>query len=377
MSEEIIFPKLGGYVTDPKDFIGTYNNKRENPKGLFSEQIFGPKNDYQCSCKKLIGPANDNKVCENCGVICSSGELRHSQFGRIKTIYPFVKPTKKKKLVKILGNLSNVLINPDRKEVNLDNKKYIALKKDKTTIKLVDSLNCKDCLVIPFRITGIYSLYVVLKFLAENMNISKAQEIFEENCISYDLKVLPPNLRMYSFDSNKNQLRNSPINKLYTSILNLNRLNTPYVENLKNDSEEWQEKIKIHLKDRILDQDIVEDTIFNYDSQSFSYQRNINNIYQSVYNDLSGKFGLIRNLILGRIIEFSARAVITVDPSLEPYQIGVSKNILKTLWMPYFIHYLTEYKDYDYTYCFENYMLNVDEDEFSQLFDEFLKWFYK
>lgn len=375
----IDFPELGGYVTDPKDFIGIYSSKRENPKGLFSEQIFGPKNDYQCICKKLISEINKGKVCEYCGVLCDSNELRHTQFGLIETIYPFVKPNKKKKLVKILGPLINILINPDRQEVNLDNKRYIALKLDKSDIKLVTKLTHQDSLVIPFRITGIYSLYTVLKFLAENMNVEKAQEIFKEDCISHTLKVLPPNLRMYSFDSNKNQLRNSPINKIYTSILNLNRLNTPYVENLKNDRYSWQEKIKMHLKDRILDQDIVESTIFHYDTQSYSYQRNINNIYEFVYSDLSGKSGLIRNLILGRIIEFSARAVITVDPSLEPYEIKVSKNILKTLWLPYFVHYLTQYKDYDYTFCFEQYMLKYseNEEEFNKEFDEFLEWFYK
>lgn len=373
------YPKLGGLVTDAKDYIGSYNTKRENPHGLFSEQIFGPKNDFQCACKKLIGNVHENKVCDNCGVLCESSELRATQFGRIETIFPFVKPTKKQKLTKYLGKLSNILINPDRKEINLDGIKYLAVKTDKSSIQIVDKLNYnKNYLVIPFRITGLYSLYIVLKFLAENLHVEKAKEIFDEGYLTTSLKVLPPNLRLHTFDENKNQLRSPPVNKLYTSILNLNKINISKCEHLKSDTEEWIEKIKIHLKDRILDQDIVESTVFNYDDQAYAYQRIVNNIYEYVYSTLSGKPGLIRNLILGRIIEFSARAVITTDPSLPVYQIRVSKNILKTLWAPYFIHYLTYYKDYDFTYCFEKYMLRESEytEEMNELFDEFLDWFY-
>jgi len=373
------FPKLGGKVTEIKEFIGVYNNKRDNPNGLFSEQIFGPKKDHQCYCKKLIGLNHENKVCPTCGVLCGSSNLRYTQFGLIETVLPFVKPTKKQKLSKALGKLSNIIINPDRVEVNKDSKKYIATRYNKSAIKMVDKLKSdSNYLVIPFRITGIYSLYVVLRFLAENMNIPKARELFDENCFTQELKVLPPNLRLYSFDADKNEMRRPEINKFYTSILALNKKNLPELENLKNDTEEWIEKIKIHLKDRIFDQDIVENSIFNYDEQCAAYQRNVNSIYEYVYKTLSGKPGLIRSLILGRIIEFSARSVVTVDPSLPPYQIKVSKKILKTIWIPYFIHYLTHYKGYDYTYCFEQYMLKWCEntEEFDRLFDEFLEWFY-
>ena len=376
MSKEL--PKLGGFVTDNKDFIGTYNNKRENPHGLFSEQIFGPKQDYRCQCKKVVGNINDGEICDVCGVLCSSSELRYEQFGYIQTPFPFVKPTKKNNLIKILGSQAKLLLNPDRIEVNRDSPKYLALKSDRSEIQLIDKLHFKNGLVIPFQITGIYSLWIVLRFLSENLYVEKATEILEKNYITHTLKVLPPYLRMYTFDVEKNQLRNTPVNKLYNSIISMVKKKSSTLDNLKNDTEEWIEKIKIHLKDRIFDQAIIEYSIHNYDSEAYACQRSINHVYEYIYSTLSGKFGLIRNLILGRIIEFSGRAVITVDPSLEPYEIKVSKDILKTLWMPYFIHYLTNVKDYDYTYCFEKYLLHEIENEveFNTLFDEFLEWFY-
>jgi len=376
MSKEL--PKLGGIVTDNKDFVGTYKNKRENPHGLFSEQIFGPKQDYQCQCKKVVGNINDGEVCDVCGVLCGSSELRYTQFGYIQTPFPFVKPTKKSHLIKILGTHTKILLNPDRIEVNKDSPKYLALKSDRSEIQLVDKLYYKNGLVIPFQITGIYSLWIVLKFLSENLYVEKATEILEKNYITHTLKVLPPYLRMYTFDVEKNQLRNTPVSKLYNSIISMVKKKSSTLDNIKNDTEEWIEKIKIHLKDRIFDQAIIEYSIHNYDSEAYACQRSINHVYEYIYSTLSGKFGLIRNLILGRIIEFSGRAVITVDPSLEPYEIKVSKDILKTLWMPYFIHYLTTVKEYDYTYCFEKYLLHEIENEveFNTLFDEFLEWFY-
>lgn len=89
------------------------------------------------------------------------------------------------------------------------------------------------------------------------------------------------------------------------------------------------------------------------------------------------KEGMIRSSILGKTIEFSARAVVCVDPSLKAYEIRVSKKILRRLWMPYFLHYLTAVKKLDYSYCFDKIMLKEDEngEQISKYFDEFLNWF--
>jgi DNA-directed RNA polymerase beta' subunit len=370
-------PSLGGIVTDQNEFLK--NSTKYNPYGLFSEQIFGPVNDLKCQCGKLIGPINEGKICVKCNVLCGSSELRYNQFGLINTIFPYINPNKMTTLKKMLGKLSNVLFNPDRNDLNLDSKKYIAVKLDKSALKLVDEFNAiTDYLVIPFRITGLYSLYIVIKFLSKYLKVEVATDILTNGYIKNELKVIPPNLRMFSYDSSKNKKRTPLINKFYTTVINLNRSNLPLYEIIKDDEQELLQKIKICLKDKIFDQDIIETNMYIYDSNSSAYQKAINNIYETVYNTLSGKEGLIRNMVLGRTIDFSARAAIATDPSLMPYQIKVSKKILKVLWAPYFMHYLINYKDMDCTHCFEKYMLqemhNLDESD--KLFDEFLEWFY-
>ena len=234
-------------------------------------------------------------------------------------------------------------------------------------------------LTIPFRITGIYSLYLVLKFLKENIKVPGAIEIFEKNYITNELKVLPPNLRLLSYDAVKKEIRTPDINKFYTSILRLNKINAPLTPNILMDEEDWIGKIKVNLKDHIFDQDIIESTVIEYDLFAAKFQFHVNQIYASVYDQLSGKLGLIRSSILGKNIEFSARSVIRVDPSLKPYEIKVSKKILKKLWMPLFLHWLTTVHNLDYDYAYEHVLLYdiMNSDEIDNLFDQFLKWFCK
>ena len=44
--------------------------------------------------------------------------------------------------------------------------------------------------------------------------------------------------------------------------------------------------------------------------------------------------------------------------------------------MPYFVHWLTNCKNYDYDYTYENMLLyEGDNPEINRLFNEFLDWF--
>lgn len=368
-------PELGGYVTSTKAYQGKDNH--ENPFGLMSQQIFGPKKNYCCACGNLNSTIYSDRICKKCGVLCSTNELRYTQFGKIKLIFPVIKPSKANDVIKILGKESKVLLNPIRAEVNIVNKRYLAIKTDRTDIKLVDHLykELKDYLIIPFRITGVFSLYLALRFCREYLNSPIATEILD-NYMIREVNVLPPNLRIVSFDNSKNEIRSPEINKHYNTIIKLNRNNYPLLENLDTDERDWIEMIRAHLKDRIFDQDIVDSSIIHYDQQASIYQFYVNSVYKYVYDELSGKQGLIRSSILGRNIEFSARSVVITDPSLPAYKIKVSKNILKRLWTPYFLYYLTNIRGLDYSYCFENLMLKEkDNDEYNKYFEEFLEWF--
>jgi hypothetical protein len=62
----------------------------------------------------------------------------------------------------------------------------------------------------------------------------------------------------------------------------------------------------------------------------------------------------------------------------KPYEVKVSRDILKKLWSPYFLYYLTSIREFDYDYCYDEIIANnsFNSKKLNILFDEFLSWFY-
>jgi len=369
--------ELGGFVTDHRDFRGRTHTNRETPGGLFSQIIFGPKQDYRCSCGNLNNIRTENQVCPKCNVICASSSIRFTQFGKIKTVFPFIKPTKTNIVTRKLGKLSKLIIDPYKSDINSINTRYLAVSYDKSELKIVKQLNnSTGFLVIPFRITGIYSLYIVLKFCADHLKVPIAMEFINDEYFINILKVIPPNIRMFSIDQSKDKVRSPYINKLYTSVLNCNKINAPFASYLQDTEKQIIDKILTTVKMKIFDQDIIESEILEYDVKAHQYQQTINSIYSNIYDLLSGKNGMIRGESLSKAVEFSARSVIKIDPSLKAYQVRVSQVILQELWGPQFLYWLTKYKKLDYIYCYDRILIeNNRTDEYYELFNEFLTWF--
>jgi len=124
-----------------------------------------------------------------------------------------------------------------------------------------------------------------------------------------------------------------------------------------------------------IEDELIDVAIPEYDAATARYQYYVDKIYESVFEGISGKTGLIRSSILGRTIEFSARSVIVIDPSLEAYKIKVSRKILYKLWFPYFLNYLSKFKEKDYSKLFDDYTQFKDYEDNKELFGEFLNWF--
>ena len=367
-------PILGGYVTSSKSFIGTQN--KITPTGLFSEQIFGPVTSYCCSSgcrnyseKKIY----ENQICPKCGGICGSNDLRYTTFGKINLTFPVIKPTKKKELLNIIGSSNNILLNPNRTDYLNYTHRYIGIKNDLSDIGVFKELVKNDnYTIIPFRITGLYSLYIVLKLIYKYFQMPQIQKLFDDGCIIKELYVLPPSLRLVIFDHSKKKIISTPINKSYTSILKYEERNSLISERIEQDENDIIGKIIESMKNNNSSQDILID-IISYEYECSKYQYIINEIYQYVITELSGKEGLIRNSILGRNIDFCARSVIRSDPSLKAHEIKVSKTILRKTWLLQFLHYLSAVKDYDYDYYY-NELISKDEFKFHDEFEEFLVW---
>jgi len=357
--------------------------KSYDENGIFSERIFGPCKDFRCKCGKLNSQVLDNgKRCDKCHVLCESSNVRLDNYGIIELPFLCLKPSRREnRLKEVIVNIldyKKTLLTPIRSDYNISQSKYLGIKKDDHTIRIFENRCDKNHIYIPLRITGMYSLILCLKYLANVFNFTDVKKLFDDQVIMSYLKVIPPDLRPVTFNREKNnKIQLSEINKTYISILKLNKSNILIKDNLLIDENDWFDRISIYFQGDYdnSDEEIVEHIIIEYDITTSIYQFRIDQIYSDLIATISGKEGFIRNSMLGKTIEFSARSVICCDPSLQPYQIGVSKKILYKLWMPYFLHYLCKICDRNEIWGFSEVSLKDYEDN-KELFDEFLRWMY-
>ena len=85
-SPEVILEWSHGEVTKPETI--NYRTQRPEKHGLFDERIFGPVEDYECSCKKYRGIRYKGIVCEKCGVEITRAIVRRERMGHIDLCTP-------------------------------------------------------------------------------------------------------------------------------------------------------------------------------------------------------------------------------------------------------------------------------------------------
>ena len=367
--------KLGGEMSSIKFFTGKYSNIDEN--GLLSESIFGPIRDFRCKCGKLsIESCDGGKICDKCGVICGPSSLRLKTFGKISLVFPVIKSTKRKHFKKIIGSDHKHLLDPKKADALTLTSRYLVVSYSADDLKIVDTNNpIPGYFTVPIKITGIYSFILSLRFVAEILDLEIAKQLFKNEYIIDVVKVLPPDVRPVVKDpKKKGEYRYVEVNKHYISLINQNNLNISSKDIARSKENDWFAKLKFNLENSIEDE-LIDPIIPEFDRATARYQYYVDLIYESVFSEISGKTGFIRGSILGKTIEFSARSVIVIDPSLEPYKIKVSRKILYKLWFPYFLNWLSKNKENDYAALFDNFTQFENYDEHKEIFGEFLKWF--
>ena len=127
------------------------------------------------------------------------------------------------------------------------------------------------------------------------------------------LIVVPPQFR--PVDIVRNKIEMTPINNYYAQLIN--------------------------------DANVVRfSTGNNLRSVTLRIQKEVYAVYQELANLIKGKQGVQRSNLLGKIMDFSARAVITGDINIEPNTIGVPEDIAITLLKPFVTHNLLfDFKD--------------------------------
>jgi len=140
--------------------------------------------------------------------------------------------------------------------------------------------------------------------------IKVIKKSYDKNILFIDkVPVIPADLRPAFRDPETNELEMDPLNDYYLSIL----------------------KRAIAIK-----------TSGNsgpfYDTMNYYLQMAVSDCVEFIKTRLSKKNGLIRNQILGKRINFSARAVISNSPTLRPDEIGVPFRSAVMLFEPFIIH---------------------------------------
>lgn len=121
------------------------------------------------------------------------------------------------------------------------------------------------------------------------------------------LIVTSPNFREISIDEEKGEVVVHELTKLYQKVLILSG-------QLKSVSGEL------------------------FDSLNYRMQLTIRSLFDLIRNLLSKKSGMIRNLLLGRRVDFSARSVIYPEPTLNPTEIGIPLRMAVQIFEPFMIY---------------------------------------
>ena len=85
-SPEDILSWSYGEVTKPETI--NYRTQKAEKDGLFSEKIFGPVKDYECSCGKYRRIRYKGIVCDKCGVEVTKASVRRERMGHIELAVP-------------------------------------------------------------------------------------------------------------------------------------------------------------------------------------------------------------------------------------------------------------------------------------------------
>jgi hypothetical protein len=78
-----------------------------------------------------------------------------------------------------------------------------------------------------------------------------------------------------------------------------------------------------------------------HDIMAYKMQLLVRDVLELIRVRISKKEGTIRNLILGKRVDYSARTVITPNPNLKPKEVGLPFRIAVKVFEPYIIYGLT------------------------------------
>ena len=352
-----------GEVRKPETI--NYRTYRAEKDGLFCERLFGPERDWECSCGKYKGTKFKGIICDRCGVKVTHSRVRRKRMGHINLAAPIVHIWFFKAMPSRLANLLDMKTSDIEKITYYQD--YVVVDPGDTPLKKNDLLTeeenrrAKEAYGGAFKTEmGAEAIRSLLKGLdLDSINlqlrealtktssqqkikdITKRLKIVEslrnsdnspEWTVMDVIPVIPPDLRPLVLLESGN-FATSDLNDLYRRIINRNNrlkklvdLNAP--------------EVIIRNEKRMLQQAV--DALFDNGRCRRPVLGSSNRPLKSLADMIKGKQGRFRENLLGKRVDYSARSVIVVGPTLKLHQCGLPKKIALELYQPFIIRRLKE-----------------------------------
>ncbi|GAA4331330.1 DNA-directed RNA polymerase subunit beta' [Mucilaginibacter gynuensis] len=380
-SPESILERSSGEVLKPETInYRTYKPERD---GLFCERIFGPVKDYECHCGKYKRIRYKGIVCDRCGVEVTEKKVRRERMGHINLVVPVAHiwyfrslpnkigyllglPTKRLDL--IIYYERYVVIQPGIKEGDgiqkmdflteeeyldvldtlpkenqyLDDKdpqKFVAKMGAEALEELLKRLNLDE---LSYNLrhqaaneTSQQRKNEALKRLQVVEAFRDAKTRIENNpewMIVKIVPVIPPELRpLVPLEGGR--FATSDLNDLYRRVIIRNN-------RLKRLIEIKAPEVILRNEKRMLQEAV--DSLFDNSRKVNAVKTEGNRALKSLSDILKGKQGRFRQNLLGKRVDYSARSVIVVGPSLKLHECGLPKDMAAELFKPFIIRKMIE-----------------------------------
>ena len=352
-----------GEVRKPETI--NYRTYRPEKDGLFCERIFGPERDWECSCGKYKGTKFKGIICDRCGVKVTHSRVRRKRMGHINLAAPVVHIWFFKAMPSRLSTLLGMKTSSMEKIIYFQD--YVVTDEGQSPLKpgqllteeeyrdacskygtcfkasmgaeavkeLLDKLDL-DAVSVELRdaITKTNSKQKIkdLTKRLKTVNAVRGSDNKPEWMILDVCPVIPPDLRPLVMLESGN-FATSDLNDLYRRIINRNNrlkklidLNAPEVI-IRNEKRMLQQAV-----DSLLDNGRCRRPVLGSNNRPL----------KSLTDMIKGKQGRFRENLLGKRVDYSARSVIVVGPTLTLNQCGLPKKIALELYQPFIIRKLKD-----------------------------------
>jgi len=352
-----------GEVRKPETI--NYRTYRPEKDGLFCERIFGPERDWECACGKYKGTKYKGIICDRCGVKVTHSRVRRKRMGHINLAAPCLHIWFFKAVPNQLGTVLGMKGSDLEKVIYYQD--YLVTDPGQSPLKLGQLLSEEECRDATAKYgnsfkalmggEAIKTLLVRLDLDAESKvlraAIGKTNSVQRMKDLSKRLKtidaiknsnnkaewmvlevvpVIPPDLRPLVLLESGN-FATSDLNDLYRRIINRNNrlkklmdLNAPEVI-IRNEKRMLQQAV-----DSLMDNGRCRRPVLGSNNRPL----------KSLSDMIKGKQGRFRENLLGKRVDYSARSVIVVGPTMRLHQCGLPKRIALELYQPFIIRRLKQ-----------------------------------